>query len=171
VGYSVEHTSPKGDFSSFASFVYFTEIRGNKISGEFDFDNQKSFSGIRLLYGSDPDSPSPVLGYGISISHNTIHHADGMNGGAITIVPGWWRSPTLYQYKRVLIHHNQISDIKRVDDNGVCLPFLLHQIDGGVGIHVQEPFTWNTVVYANEMTDVCHEIVDHGTDTVVIPSS
>ena len=152
------------------SFQYFIEVRGNTIIDEYDFDSDHSWSGITLRYASDPDHPSPVVGYGISVSHNTIDHADGLRGGTIGIVLAGNAPPTPYQHKSTLIHHNHISDVMRLDDQGVCLPDNPVARNGGVGIHIHKAFTWDTVLYANTTKEVCHDLVNEGTNTWPVPS-
>jgi hypothetical protein len=131
---------------------------------------EHSWSGIELVFGADPDSPAPVIGHGNSIAHNAVSAADALRGGAITVDRGWYPPPTPYQYKNTLIHHNQISDLERLDGEGECLPYNPFRRDGGVGIHIQESYTWNTVLYANTFENVCFDVVDFGTDTVTVGS-
>jgi hypothetical protein len=74
----------------------FVEVRANMVNGEYDRDSSCSWGGIELTDGASPtpDSPPPVESYGISISHNVVTHADGLNGGAIDLTRGWYAGPS-----------------------------------------------------------------------------
>lgn len=97
------------------SFLTGIEIRDNHIDGEYDWSSDCSWSGIRGYFVATPtpEAPPPVLGFGVLIAHNTISHADGQRGGAISIAhagaagppPGTW--PLV---QNTLIFGNSISD-------------------------------------------------------------
>src|SRR5437868_8508107 len=93
------------------------ELRGNRVEGEYDWTTDCSNGGIRGVFGASPtpESPPPVLGFGISISHNTIIHADGYLGGGIDTAPTWQRGPAPHNWpfmENLLIFHNQLQDIE-----------------------------------------------------------
>jgi len=101
------------------------EIRGNLVDGEYDWSTDCSNGGIRGTFGASatPESPPPVVGFGISISHNTVIHADGFRGGGIDIPltaspgppPGNW--PFI---QNLLIFHNQLRDLDGSPPIGAC---------------------------------------------------
>ncbi len=67
-------------------FQSFLDIRWNAVDGEYDWPNDCSASGIGLGVASAPwgDSLPPTVGFGVSIAHNAIRHADhARHGGAI----------------------------------------------------------------------------------------
>jgi hypothetical protein len=212
-GYSVESYDPEVGltFDSWARLQFFTEVRGNTVADEYNFDDcappdcprlcctqsccpagdplcmngdycgdpdccseatccapKYSWSGLDMMYGQYRVADSPVLGYGVSVSHNSVSHADAMRGGAIAIERGWWPPPTPGhpQYTSVLIQHNDVRDVERRDGGGVCLPYSYGLGDGGIGIHLGEPHTHDSVLYANTIEDVCHPIVEQGTNSL-----
>jgi hypothetical protein len=67
----------------------------------------------------------------------------------------------------VLIHHNELRDLERRNASGDCLPYNAYVVNGGVGVHVREGFSHDVVLYANRFEDVCWEVKDFGTDTVL----
>src|SRR5581483_49923 len=93
------------------------EIRGNVVDGEYDWSVDCGQGGIWGSLGASPtpESPPPVVGFGISISHNVITRADGLRGGAINFpltttpgpAPGDW--PLM---ENMLIFHNELHDIE-----------------------------------------------------------
>ncbi len=138
---------------------------------DFCYVPEWSWSGIEIVMSSDPDSPSPVIGYGNVIAHNVVSEADALRGGGIAIDRGWHPPPTPYLVKNTLIHHNALVDIERLDEFGACMPFDRYHRDGGAGIHVEESYTWNTMLYENSYENVCYPVVDNGTDTIELASS
>jgi hypothetical protein len=111
--YQVAGSPPEATISS-ARFQYFTEIRGNRIDGEAVTSGVEEDSGIQLRYGASPDFPSPVHGYGVTISHNTIIEADSEFDNlesAITICRCRWLDREEDQRKSVLIYRNTIRDV------------------------------------------------------------
>ena len=99
-----------------AAFSTALEIRGNTISGEYDWLSDCSRSGILGSYAAapTPESVPPLLGFGTVIADNVITHADNLGGGAIVIAPTWHRGPPPGDWPLVegpLIFHNTIRDI------------------------------------------------------------
>jgi hypothetical protein len=92
------------------------EIRNNSIDGEYDWSSDCGVAGIMASVGAAPapESPPPIVGFGISIAGNTISQSDGLRGGAIDIAmtsptgppPGNWGL-----IQNLLIFHNQLRDI------------------------------------------------------------
>ena len=93
------------------------EIRDNRIDGEYEWTSDCSQSGIMGFYSASPtpESVPGVAGFGMSISHNLIRHADGLGGGAIDFVPSWHIGPAPGDRRLIetpLIFHNDIRDIE-----------------------------------------------------------
>lgn len=91
------------------NYVDFLEVRGNVIEGEYNRDDGCSSSGIFGSLAAAPTSPPPVVGYGISISHNMIVRADRRRGGGISFVPTWYEGPSPQRWPLTdnpLIFHN-----------------------------------------------------------------
>ena len=86
---------PCPDCTILGFFNFFLEIRDNVIDGEYDWGNDCSRSGIGLGVAAAPwdGAPPPTVGFGNSISHNTIRHADEQYGGAIAQVNTWYAGP------------------------------------------------------------------------------
>lgn len=148
------------DCRSWTALQSFVDVRGNLIEGEYNAASRESHSGIQGSHGASPSpgSSPPVASYGVSISHNTIRHADGMRGGAISVPLTWHAGPAPHRWPLVdnlLIHHNDISDLR-----------------GGTGISLQQGQTvWRTVLFANSCRDVGTPLRDGGKETVsVCPS-
>jgi hypothetical protein len=154
--------------STVANYTYFMEIFGNTIDREFDFDSWalqtvgNSRSGIQLRYGStpDPDSPCPVIGYGVTVGRNTITRADGLRGGAISLERTWYSPPAQspFQYKGVLIHNNEINAVHRPSIDACDPDWRI----GGIGVHIQDDLTKDEVVTDNSFNDVCYSYVNDG---------
>ncbi len=146
-------------------FQYFTEVRGNTIDGEYRYSSDCSMSGINLGYGTTPDIPPPVAGFGETISHNFVTAADGLRGGAIGITRGWFAGPPPNNWKFIdgaVVFHNVIKDI--------TLPIAtVDGCDGSAtkrsGIHFQDELVWRTTLYGNSCTNVSTKLDDGGQDT------
>lgn len=150
------------------------EIRGNLIDGEYDWSSDCSHSGIQASHAASPTpgSPPPVTSFGVSISHNTIRHADSLRGGAIAVPPTWFQGPAPSRWPMVeslLIHHNTITDLT----GPVPLKQCDHALSGRVGINLyQADLVWRTTLYANSCVRVGTKLRDMGRETVrVCPSS
>jgi hypothetical protein len=157
---------PDNGLTSDVRSKFFVEVRANTVNGEYDFNNPCSWSGISLGYGTFESQPGIVEGYGINVVKNTVIHADGLRGGAITIVPGWFY-PTDAMYRSTLIQRNTIQDLVQE------VPPLKSPCEGNVdylrmGIDLFAG-SWKTVLFANTITNVTYPIVDGGTQTVQVP--
>ncbi len=166
-----EHTCPDCTMASFLQ--YFLEIRDNTVDGEYDWNLDCSASGIALGIAAAPwhDSTPPTVGYGNSVSHNRIRHADAERGGAIAQLASWYSGPTPYRWPledNLLIHHNAIERL-----NGPPARALCGKGTPRVGISFPDKATsWRTVLYANKCIDVAKPVDDHGAGTVLLcPSS
>jgi hypothetical protein len=165
---------PCADCTMNGYFHSFLDIRANLIDGEYDWANDCSVSGIALGAGAAPwrETAPPTVGFGISISHNSIRRADAEFGGAIAQLNSWSAGPAPHRWPlsdNVLIHHNSIADIEGASARPVC---------GGkarprTGIAFPDQRTaWRTVLYANSCRNVSLPVGGDGIDTVkVCPSS
>jgi hypothetical protein len=161
------------DCAMMGYFNFFLEIRDNLVDGEYDWANDCSRSGIGAGVGAAPwgGGPPPTVGFGVSISHNTIRHADEQYGGAIAQVNTWFAGPEPHRWPlsdNVLIHHNLITDIEGARSMPLCGTSRAR-----TGIAFPDPaIAWHTVLYANSCKNVSLPIGDGGIDTVkVCPSS
>lgn len=152
-----------------ASFLqFFLEIRGNTIDGEYDWNTDCSASGIATGIAAAPwgNATPPTVGYGVSISHNTIRHADAARGGAIALMDSWSSGPAPHRWPlsdSMLIHHNSIRDI----DGARALPICDRSYHPRSGISFPQPETaWHTVLYGNSCAQVSLPISGSGVDTV-----
>jgi hypothetical protein len=154
-------------------FHSFLEIRGNDIDGEYDWANDCSTSGIAIGAGaaSRGDAIPPTVGFGVSISHNTVRHADAKYSGAIAQLDSWSAGPEPHRWPlsdNLLIHHNLISDIDGARALAVC-----GKSRPRIGIAFPDPpIAWRTVLYANSCKNVSTPIGSGGVDTIAVcPSS
>lgn len=172
-GYSAkEKTCP--DCTSWAFLQYFLEIRGNTIDGEYDWSSDCSHSGIAGWHGASPTpfSPPPTVSYGVNIAHNSINHADGLHGGAISVPLSWYQGPPPHKWpivNNLLIHHNAIADIDGVAANRKCD----HQKSDRIGINLDHAdMVRGTVLYSNSCVHVSTKLHDSASGTIsVCPSS
>jgi hypothetical protein len=152
----------------------FLEIVDNLIDGEYAWDSDCSRSGIMISHSASatPNSPPPILSYGVSIAHNVISKADGFGGGAVTVPLTWFSGPPPHRWPLVdnlLISHNSISGIAGAPPHRECeqRPFRR------MGINLEASgLVWHSVLYGNRCTAVREPLFDGGVDTVrVCPSS
>jgi hypothetical protein len=164
--YKAEDPDAPG-YTGYTVSQYFIEIRGNSIDHEYNWDSDASWSGIFPFFGASPtpNAPPPVMGYGISIARNTIIHADGLRGGAISEALSWYAGPSPNNWKLVkntLIYHNTIQDLSGPPPTGGADWTQTTR----VGIHLTSPLVWNTVLYANTFNNVTTQLVDQGIGTI-----
>jgi hypothetical protein len=152
------------------SFQTGLEVRNNLIDGEYDWQSDCSSSGILQSFGAapTPESPPPILGFGVSISHNVISHADGLWGGAIDITPTWLRGPPPQTWTLVqnsLIFHNSIRDITGSKPRNACK----YSQRARTGIRLAgEGNVADTVLYANSCERVDAALQDSGRRTASV---
>ncbi len=156
------------EFTSWTFFQSFLEIRGNRIEGKYDWDADCSSSGIQGAQSAAPTpaSPPPTVGYGVSIAHNTIVHADSVHGGAISIPLAWTAGPPPNNWTLVdntLIHHNTIKDIAGPAPRLRCEKGAS---DRRIGINLDQSMVWRTVLYANSCTNVTTRLYDRATHSL-----
>jgi hypothetical protein len=143
------------------------EIRANRIDGEYDWSSDCSLSGIVGYYGASPtpESPPSVTGFGVSISHNIIIHADGLRGGAIDFTPSWYAGPAPGHWPLVenpLVFHNDLRDIDGPPPRSDC-----HYGGKRVGIQLGDPDNiTHAVLYSNQCRNVSTPLHDTGSATV-----
>jgi hypothetical protein len=146
----------------------FLDIRENLIDGEYAWNSDCSQSGITIAHSASPtpDAPPPVLSYGVTIAHNSIIHADGFTGGAITVPATWFHGPAPHRWPLVnnlLIFHNSISDIAGPAAKRECED----QAPRRLGINIGDSgLVWRSVLYGNRCERVKDWFVDGGINTV-----
>jgi hypothetical protein len=148
------------------------EIRDNLIEGEYDWSSDCSISGVTGSFaaGATPESAPPVLGFGTVIAHNTITHADGFRGGAISIGSTWTRGPPPGDWALVqslLVFHNTIRDINGPPPRRSCNyggRRVGIRLDGSRNIR-------DTVLYDNQCESVDVALDDGGLHTAQISSA
>jgi hypothetical protein len=145
----------------------FLDIRANLIAGEYAWESSCSLSGIMGSYAAAPNTQSlpPPLSFGVSISHNRIVHADSLYGGAINVVPTWYRGPPGYEgplLSGLMIDHNEIDDVAGAPPRTECD----YPQKGRYGIALQgEHYVAATVLYANRCDAVATPLEDQGVHT------
>ncbi|MGA2399436.1 MAG: hypothetical protein ABSG30_15410 [Steroidobacteraceae bacterium] len=166
-----EHPCP--DCTMQSLFQSFLDIRANLVDGEYDWTTDCSASGITVGAGAAPwsEAAPPTLGFGVSISHNVIRHADALHSGAISQLDSWYAGPPPHRWPlsdNLIIQHNSISDI----EGGRALPICGK---GYPRIAIAFPdyeIAWRTVLYANSCKSVSTPLGAGGVDSVkVCPSS
>lgn len=161
------------------SFSYFNEVRNNSIIDEVDYDSGCSLSGIQVWFGGTtgttqpPDTlPSPVVtGYGLSIAHNQIVHADGLRGGAISFAETWWVPPGSKMWLNSLVHHNRIADLPNTPPTTTTV----NQCSGttvscdvparSICTNLRMDVVHDTVLYANSCPSGATPLLNLGSET------
>jgi hypothetical protein len=141
------------------------------VAGEYAWDSDCSWSGIQLAVASSrlAASPPPTLGYGISIARNSIRHADGMPGGAISAALSWYAGPppsTWPMIDSTLIFANTIVDVAGSQPALTCSASRHHLYPTRMGINIDHAMIWRTMLFDNAFIGVSPPIVDAGSDTV-----
>lgn len=165
-----EHPCP--DCTMQSLFQSFLDIRANFIDGEYDWDTDCSASGIAVGAAAAPwsETPPPTVGFGVSISHNVIRHADALHSGAISQLDSWYPGPPPRRWPlsdNLIIQHNSIADI----EGGRALPICGK---GYPRIAIAFPdyeIAWRTVLYANTCKNVSAPLGAGGVDTVKVCAS
>ena len=145
----------------------FLDIRSNRIDGEYDWDSTCSSSGIVGFYGASPTplSPPPLLSVALTISQNSISHADGLTGGAIDILPSGYQGPPGYAKPLVagiVIDHNDITHVSGRPPSPACN----YQQKSRIGINLTggARLDWN-LLYKNRCFDVSKPLNDRASHT------
>jgi hypothetical protein len=144
------------DCDRVAGYLDFVEVRGNLIDGEYDWGSGCSSSGIFGSLAAGPttrSAPPPTVSYGLSISHNTINHADGLRGGAIAFSPTWYQGPVPHRWplaNNALIFQNKLTGL----DTAPARPCDGESIHQRTAISLGgSSLVWRTVLYANACPD------------------
>lgn len=158
----------------------FVDVRQNTVTGEYDWASSCSWSGIQLTDGASPTpaAPPPVESYGISISHNTITHADGLHGGAIALTRGWYAGPSPGNWNledNTLVFANSINNVSGAASQAMTsgLPYTTSAYQkcsnvaaARIGINALDATMWRTVLSGNACNNVATNLSDAGTATV-----
>ena len=158
---------PCSDCSMDGYFNSFLDIRDNVVDGEYDWSNDCSSSGIAIGVAAAPweRGPPPTVGFGVSVSHNTVRGADNTSGGGIGQIDTWFAGPEPHRWPlsdNTLIHHNSLSDI----DGARAIP-ICGKSRPRIGIAFPDAaVAWRTVLYANSCKHVATPIGAGGVDTV-----
>jgi hypothetical protein len=167
-----EHPCPDCAMESYLQA--FLEIRSNTIDGEYDWDNDCSRSGIGIGTAAAPwgSGPPPTVGFGVSVSHNVIRHADGQFGGAISQLASWYAGAEPHRWPlsdNLIIQHNLITEIDGPGAMAIC--GTGHSPRAGITFP-DSPIAWRTVLYGNSCKNVAKPVGEGGVDTQkVCPSS
>ncbi len=166
-----EHACPDCTMQGF--FQSNLHIHSNLVDGEYDWGTDCSASGIILGVAAAPwgNAAPPTVGFGVSISHNTVRHADGLLGGAIGQIDSWTAGPDPHRWplsESVIIQHNSIVDV----DGPRAFP-MCGRSHARMGIVFPEhEIAWHTVLYGNSCKNVSQPLGPGGVDTVrLCPSS
>jgi hypothetical protein len=164
---------PCKDCSMQGYFHSFLQVRDNLIDGEYDWSSDCSVSGISMGLGAATwsETPPPTVGFGNSIAHNTVRHADGQSGGAIGQLDSWSAGPAPHRWPlsdNLSIHHNDLSDVEDPRASAQCG----HSRPRAGIAFPEEGTAWHTVLYANSCRHVTLPVGGGGVDTVAVcPSS
>lgn len=171
------------------------QVRNNLVQGEYDWPNAAPNSsngkaGIQLVYGAGiaecnggtctntPSPPPPVLGFGLTISGNTVMQAQTLDPhasyaplGAIGMGAwGWYGGPVdaagQAQWELgadTLVFHNQLQNI-----SGAGRPQIGIGVDNFVSGTTGRaaPIAWKPTLYANVCSNVDVPIFDVGASTI-----
>ena len=153
---------------SSASVQTALEIRDNHIDGEYDWASDCSRSGISGEFSASPtpESPPPVLSYGVSIEHNEITRADGIRGGAIDFALTWHSGPPPGRWLLIvnpLISHNTLRELDGGPPRAVC--HFGQTARSGIRLEGQDNIR-GAILYANRCERVARGVVDSGQATV-----
>ena len=104
-----------------------------------------------LGYAAAPTAgyPPPMEGYGVSVSHNSVTHADAFGDGAIAFSRGWFAGPPPYTWETVestLIFSNSIADITLPAPSHLSQwPSCARGQSARIAAHIQDGMVWHTV--------------------------
>lgn len=143
------------------------EIRRNVLEGEYSWSSDCSDSGIQVLFGASatPESPPPVVSFGVTIAHNIVSHADGYRGGAIDVTASWSDGPPPNDWRLVespLIYGNVIRDMSGPLPDSICK----RPSEGRIGIRLAgSQHVRDAVLFRNTCERVDKPLADGGTHT------
>jgi hypothetical protein len=144
------------------------EIRGNRIEGEYDWSSDCSNGGIWGALGASPtpESPPPVSGFGVSISHNIIIHSDAYRGGGIDTPFTWQSGPPPGNWpliENLLIFHNDIRDMEGPPPAPKC--HFARRERSAIHLEGNENVRYS-VLYGNHCERVTTPLADSGLGTL-----
>ncbi|HEY2686518.1 MAG TPA: hypothetical protein VGI93_23605 [Steroidobacteraceae bacterium] len=157
------------DCSMQSYFQSFLKIDGNLVDGKYDWNLDCSSSGIALGIAAAPwdDTAPPTVGFGVSIAHNEVRHADALYGGGIAQMRSWFAGPEPHRWPlsdNVLIYHNRIEDIDGARATPIC-----SKSHPRMGIAFpDEPIAWHSVLYANQCERIATALGPGGVDTTKV---
>jgi hypothetical protein len=170
--------APEQGYRYFQQLQYFNEVRYNRVLDEPDYDSGCSASGIQLPFGAASGTPaqptanpSPVVAaYGVQVLHNHVEHADGLRGGALTMPPTWWVTPSSRLWLNTLIHHNAFVDLPATPVSvstldGCIGPVACEDPPRGICVNLLDPAIHSAVLYGNTCPAGATPLVDLGTAT------
>lgn len=171
MGYSANTAScPKCYISEFLQTNL--EIRDNRIEGEYDWTSDCGEAGIEGRWGASPtpESPPPITGFGVSISHNFVAHSDGPRGGGIDMPlaanagppPGHWDF-----MENFLIFHNQVQDMTGPPPGEKGCRRWGQKERSGIRLEGEQNIR-DTVLYRNSCERVDKPLVDAGLRTLKV---
>jgi hypothetical protein len=168
----------------------FNEVSNNLVDGTYAWsDPTSSLGGIQLGYGayycgnsSCAGAMPPDLGFGVSVSHNTIVQADGTDGGppigAIGMGANWSTGPVdssgLNEWPlgdATLVFQNTLQNISKTVP-GTLNPTVsrigigIDNSQGSSGSPPTSAINWRTVLYANTCSNVDIPVSDLGIGSV-----
>ncbi len=159
------------------------EIRHNSVIGEYDYPSSCSWSGISIWTGAGQTSGSspPRLTSDVSIAHNTVTQADGLNGGGIDFTLSWVGGPSPGPWNLadgVAVFANQLNNISGPASTVVSgpLPYASSQYENAGcksgtgaaprrGISFADSSTWNTLLLGNSCENITKNVFDAGLGT------
>lgn len=139
-------------------FQSFLQILGNHITGQYNQNSDCSESGIILSHSASPtpDSPPPVLSYGLLISDNDISNADSRRGGSISTDVTWYRGPFPHKWpliNNMIVQRNTITGIIQPPPKPQCQRTPRARI--GINI-ASSSLVWNSIFFDN----ICHNATE-----------
>jgi len=167
---AAEH--PCADCTMMGFFNLFLEIRDNLIDGEYDWSSDCSRSGIGLGVASAEwgDAPPPTVGFGVSVAHNTIRHADAQFGApSRRLALGRRTRSSSLASKRQCAHPAQfhLGYRRPAGQTG-----LRHEPWANRHRLPDPSIAWHTVLYANSCSNVTLPIGRGGAEVKrICPSS
>ena len=161
---------------SLTVFQQFVDVRGNTVDREYQWASDCSWSGIQARYGAGTTAGSspPPEGFGVSISHNAVTHADALHGGAISFATGGNEGPAGTNWNFIegpLVFANTVNDVNP-PDAGATSQFASCGTGGArYGINVSDSHVFNATLYGNACNSVTTPLNELGTGTQRICSA
>lgn len=147
---------------------YFVDVLDNRVEGEYAWESDCSWSGITVSFGASPstENPPPAIAYGLRVDGNSVIHADGFSGGAISIAPSWWDGPKSYSAPLVrgsIISNNKLQDLHGIITDSSCNRSLVSRS----AIMIGSQTVVNTILTENECINTGKKpVIDKGKNTI-----